>query len=142
MPIARYREADWALCGPKSPFIQSLSRRPQPVMTISSCRRLFRGSEHESVALSGNCGYVPGTAPVVLQLRPQRANLAVDDVALGGIVTAPEVVQDLVARQDPPGVGGQQIEQAQLQRCQVHVMAVDPHPVVEDVDLQLTDANH
>ena len=61
---------------------------------------------------------------------------------VGRVVAAPEMVQDLIARQDPPGIGRQQIEQAQLQRCQVHVLAVDPHPAVQDVDLQLTEANH
>ena len=51
------------------------------------------------------------------------------------------MVQDLVACQHPIGVGREEGEQAQFERCEMQLAAAHPHVAVQEIDFQLTDGD-
>ena len=78
-------------------------------------------------------------AVVVLELDPQAPDVAVDDVALGHEVGAPDGVEDLLAGHDPPATAGEQVEQALLDARQVDDRVAGADLAVDDVDLDLAE---
>src|SRR5581483_6522946 len=72
-------------------------RRAAPV----SGRRFvhFGKGGNKSITLAGLGFDETGLAPIVLQLRPQIPDMAVDHVALGHVIDAPQRVHNLVAAQ-------------------------------------------
>src|SRR5665811_884108 len=78
-------------------------------------------------------------AVVVLELDPKAADVAIDDVAFGDEIRAPDRVEDLLAGHDPPTAAGEQVQQALLDATEVDDrLACADHPV-DDVDLHLAE---
>src|ERR1700716_4175449 len=69
----------------------------------------------EPIAAAGHRSDEARLPPVVLESRPQVANLAVYDVALGHVVHTPQRVKDLLAGDHAASVRSEQIQQALLQ---------------------------
>jgi hypothetical protein len=78
--------------------------------------------------------------PIVLQLRAESANVPVDDVALDDEVGAPQSVEDLLASEHVPGVGGEEVQQRLLERGEVQLVISGEDLSVEHVDLEIADA--
>ena len=76
---------------------------------------------------------------VVLELDAQAPDVAIDDVALGHEVGAPDRVEDLVPRHDLPGATGEQVQQALLDAAQVDDGVPGPDLAIDDVDLDLAE---
>jgi hypothetical protein len=68
----------------------------------------------EPIAAAPHRGDEARLSPVVLQPRPQIADLAVYDVAFGHVVDALQRVQDLLSANHSASVGRQKVEQALL----------------------------
>jgi hypothetical protein len=92
-----------------------------PVERIVSDARWLRERGDEPIPLPRHGRDEPGLAPIVLELRPEVADVAIDDVALGHVVDAPERVQDLVARHHLVRSRRQKIEQALFEAGQVQL---------------------
>src|SRR6266542_5192611 len=56
--------------------------------------------------------------------------------------TPPERVEDLLARDHPPGVGGKQVQQALLERGQVQLRRTGAHGALQDVDIEVAELDH
>src|SRR5664280_2251585 len=84
----------------------------------------------EAVALAGDGGDEARVAVVVLELDAQAADVAVDDVALGHEVHAPDGVEDLLPGHDPPAAAREQVEQALLDAREVDHRVPGPHLAV------------
>src|SRR5258705_1924848 len=82
-----------------------------------------------------------GVAVVVLELDPEAADVAVDDVALGDEVRAPDRVQDLLARHDLTAPAREEVQEALLDPAQVDDRVAGPHLPVDDVDLHLAEGD-
>jgi hypothetical protein len=65
-------------------------------------------------------------AMVVLELDPQRPDVAIDDVALRHEVRAPDGIEDLFAADDPPAATGEQVEETLLDTAQVNDRLAGP----------------
>src|SRR5687767_15807735 len=86
---------------PRSPAGAMAVRWPPTSAWLHGGRVLdIRG--HEAIAAARHRGDVAGPPMIVLQLDAQVADVPVDHVALHDVVDAPQMVQDLVARQQPP----------------------------------------
>src|SRR6202142_1395795 len=96
----------------------------------------------EAVALAGDGGDEARVAVVVLELDAQAADVAVDDVALGHEVGAPDRVEDLLPRHDLPAPAREQVEQALLDAREVDDRVPRGALPVEDVDLDLAEPDH
>lgn len=75
----------------------------------------IRGGWHEAVSAAGNRLDVSRSSRMVLQLDPQVADVPVHDVALRHAVGAPEMIQNLVPRQQAARVRREQIQEALLE---------------------------
>ena len=65
--------------------------------------------------------------------------MPVNHIALGRVVDAPQVVQDLFAGHQPSGVGREQIQQTLLEGREMQLAGARPHAPVQDIDLQLAE---
>ena len=95
-------------------------RRPYASGHSGSCSAVSERRQ-EAIAAAWHGGDEARLAPVVLEPRPQVANLAVHDVAFGDVVHTPQRVEDLFAGDHAPSVGCQQVQQALLQAGQVQL---------------------
>ena len=102
--------------------------------------RFDLGGTDKPVAGAGDGLDVPRLVPVVLKLCPQGAHMTVYDVALHHKVGAPERVEDLLSREDASSVGGEKVEECLLQRGQMQLVLTREHLAVEDIDLEVPDA--
>jgi hypothetical protein len=66
----------------------------------------------KAVAGAGHGRNEPRSPIVVLQLDPERSNVAIDDVAFRNEIGPPDRVKDLVSRDDAPGSAGEQVQKA------------------------------
>src|SRR5688572_1936768 len=104
-----------------------MSPRPHPTLSpavlalaLAAVPSLVREGRNEPIALSRDRGDEAGLPIVVLQLDPQAADVAIHDIALGHEVRAPHAVQDLLPADDPAAATGQQVQEALLDRAQMH----------------------
>ena len=65
--------------------------------------------------------------------------MAVDDVALGHEVPAPDRVEDMPSRHDLPAATRQQVEQALLDSGEIDLRAAGSDEAIHDVDLDLSE---
>src|SRR5215213_6020364 len=77
--------------------------------------------------------------PVVLELCAQVADMAVNNVATGGMVGAPKRIQDLVARHYLTSMCRQQVEQALLEAREMKLRGPGSDLTLHDVDLDLAE---
>src|SRR6266550_946380 len=98
------------------------------------------GSADEAISRAGDRLDVPRLVPVVLKLRAQGSHVAVHHVAFDNEVGAPERVEDLLAGEDVAGVGGEKIQERLLERGQVELVLSRDDLSVQDVDLEVADA--
>ena len=82
---------------------------------------------------SGPCGSGRPRSSLVQRLA-QAADVHVDRAGLDIDVRAPDRVEQLLAAEHPAGVLHQIVEQAELGRAQVHLLAAAAHPVGDPVD--------
>src|SRR5665811_2267280 len=80
---------------------------------FASPSRVGEGRD-EAIALAGDGGDEARVAVVVLELDAQAPDVAVDDVALGHEVHAPDRVENLLAVDDAPTATREEVEQALL----------------------------
>lgn len=99
----------------------------------------IREGRDESVPLARHRRDEAGVPVVVLQLDPQAPDMAIDDVALGDEIGAPDRIEDLVSRDDLPATAREQIEQALLDPAQVDDGVPGQDLTIEDIDLDLTE---
>ncbi len=78
-------------------------------------------------------------AVVVLELDPQAANVAVNDIALGHEVGAPHRVENLFSRYDAPIAAGEKVQEALLDAAEVNDRMASTDFSVHDVDHHLTE---
>src|SRR5439155_19651723 len=98
------------------------------------------GGADEPVAGARDRLDVPRLVPVVLKLGPQGSHVTVHDVALDHEVSAPERVEDLFACKDAARVCCEEVEQRLLERGQMQLVFAREDLSVENVDLEVTDA--
>src|SRR6266550_8373890 len=98
------------------------------------------GSADEAIPGAGDRLDVPRFVPVVLKLRAQGSHMAVHDVAFDDEVGAPKRVEDLLSGEDVAGVGGEEIQERLLERRQVELVLSREDLSVQDVDLEVADA--
>src|SRR6187431_2249448 len=108
---------------------------------LSAVPSRVREGRHESIALAGLRGDEPRTTVVVVQLDAQGPDMAIDDVALGHEVRAPDGIQDLISCDDTSAATCQEIQQALLDTRQVNDRSSGTNLAVEDVDLHLTEGD-
>src|SRR6185503_5037135 len=96
-----------------------------------------REGRHESVAAPGDRCDEPRVTVVVLELHSEAADMAVDDVALGNEIRAPDRIQDLVSRDDAPASAREQVQEALLYPAEVDDRFSGPDLAIDDVDLHL-----
>ena len=95
------------------------SRRCSVASRSPSHPRIREGRD-ESIALAGDRGDEARMPVVVLELDAQAPDVAIDDVALGHEVGAPDGIEDLFPRDDAPAPTGEEVQQALLDAAQVH----------------------
>src|SRR6185436_1331865 len=118
-----------------SPVASRVALMPTPGLRAG---RLLSGRDrYELVPAPGNGGDVSPALRMALQLDPQVADVAVDDVALRDVVGTPQAVQDFIARQQASRIGGEQIEQVLLERGEMQLRLAEPDAMMHDVDLEL-----
>lgn len=78
-------------------------------------------------------------AVIVLELDAEVPNVAIDDVALGDEVRAPDGVEDLLSRHQPPAPAGEEVQEGLLDAAEVHHGIAGPDLAVDDVDLDLAE---
>src|SRR5664280_16492 len=115
--------------GVPSPGRALLVRAALPRGRLASPPGVGEGRD-EAVALAGDGGDEARVAVVVLERDAQAADVAVDDVALGHEVHAPDGVEDLLAGHDPPAAAREQVEQALLDAREVDHRVPGPHLAV------------
>ena len=76
---------------------------------------------------------------VGLDLGPQALDVHVERLGVADVVAAPHPVDQRLARQHPPGVGQQQVQQLELLQRQGDVFAVDRDPVLVGVEDDVAD---
>ena len=82
----------------------------------------------------------PGRAGRVgLDLGPQPLDVHVERLGVADVVAAPHTVDQRLARQHPPGVGEQQVQQLELLQRQRHLCAVDGDAVLVGVEDHVAD---
>jgi hypothetical protein len=110
-PTGAERQPNSGVCG-RLPYASGHSGRSSAV----------GGRRQEPIAEARYRGDEARLPPVVLESRPQVANLAVHDAALGGVVHAPQRVENLFAGDggSPPGLdAGSKTSAARSAGCPV-----------------------
>ena len=79
---------------------------------------------------------------VVLDLGPQPLHVHVEGLGVAVVVRAPHPVDEHVAREHPPGVGEQQLEQLELLERQRDALAAHRHLVTRGVETHVADLQH
>src|SRR4051812_41171092 len=74
------------------------------------------------------------------ELAPQPAHVGVHGALAGSVAIAPHVGEELLARVDDAGAGGEEREEVELGRREVHVPALHRDAPRRGVELQHTDA--
>src|ERR1051325_7470444 len=97
------------------------------------------GSGDEAVAPAGDRADEPRGTPIVLELHAQVPDMPVDEIALRGVVRAPERIEDRPALERRSGVRREEIQQRLLGLGEVHPFAVRPNGPLEEVDVEAGD---
>src|SRR5438552_2613956 len=90
----------------------------------------------EAVTRSGHRLDESGRAPLVPELHPQLADVAIDDIAFDFELTAPDGREKVLTGQRFPGVGGKEVKEGLLDRGEVEHATADAHALFDEVHLE------
>src|SRR5437667_1901010 len=90
----------------------------------------------EAIPRSGHRLDESGRAPLVSELHPQLADVAIDDIALDFELTAPDGREKVLTGQRFSGVGGKEIQEGLLDWGEVEHATADADALFDEVDLE------
>ena len=100
------------------------------------------GREEELVADPAHGPDDARVAGVVTEGAPDAAHVHVDDPLVAVEVVAPDLLEQLGPREDPPGRGGQGPQQVELEGRQAHLGPVDDELATALVEGQAVEPQH
>src|SRR5439155_3279830 len=112
-----------------------------PPRNYSLDRLRFTDLSAESVALTGYRLDELWRTPVVTKLHAKLANVAINDIALDLELAAPDAREQLLAAQDFPRVGCEQVQEGLLDRRERKILATDPDALLDQIDLEGAEAD-
>src|SRR5207245_879229 len=107
--------------------------------TRAACGR--SGRPDEAVALPGYGRDVAGPAPIVLELRAEVPHMTVNEVALGQVIGAPELVENLFPSHGLAPVRREEIQERLLHRRHAERRRARADALVQQVDLEAGDGD-
>src|SRR6185369_10917285 len=116
-----------------------------PASRASSRRRLSEYARRGASAIlpRHEVAHTPHRADKLWrELAAQMVNVYVDRIALDFLAPGVEPLRELLARQHPPRVQHQRMQQGELARRQIDGLAVEPGPARGRVELDLRDTQH
>jgi hypothetical protein len=76
----------------------------------------------------------PRLGPVLAELAPDARHVRVDDATARVVAVAPDAVHQLLATEDDAGLAGEREQDLELERGELHLLAVDAHLAFGRVD--------
>src|SRR5256885_7122702 len=95
----------------------------------------------EAVPGSGHRLDESGRAPLVSELDPQLADVAIYDIALDFELTAPDGREKVLTGERFPGVCGKEVEEGLLDRGEVEHATADADALFDEVDLEAVEVD-